>query len=712
MDACRRIMKAFMRGVPPAAMIVALAAGRVVGEATLARDTWGVPHASGDSEAEGFFALGYAQAEDRLADIYVAIRTAIGRLAEVRGAAALDQDYLMRLTGNDVIHRDYLAAAPPHLRRAVEAFTDGIRAYVAEHPDEAADVAIAVEPWHPLAIGRAMILRWPIGAIMGDMRDGDRGPPVAGSNQWAVAPTRTADGSAILLAEAHLTWEGLAVLYEARLAAGGLQACGYFLIGSPMLAIGHNDRVGWALTTGGPDTSDVYRIRFRVAPTVEYEYDGGWRPVRVERFTIPVKGRQPVTRPAFHTHLGPVVGEPDLAAGTALVGASPYLDQTGLYEQFYRMNRARSVREVMEALALHQYNEQNVMIADVDGTIAYVRNGAVPIRPAGHDWSRPVDGTTSRTAWQGLHAQADLVQIVDPPQGYMQNCNVSPATMMVDSPLTPDRYPDYIYNVSWDHDNPRGRRALELLAGDGDVSEAEALAFAFDVHDGLATRWQAELRAALDAAEPARDAPVRRAAEAILAWDGGYTPDSTASVAFKFWRLACGAECDLGPLGRGEPLPASTRARLLPLLEKTVADLTARHGRWDVPWGQVHVVGRSGRFFPCGGADYRTGDAAANFTETLFDVRSSADPERPGRFVADNGSGAMILMFFGTNGVRSFTCTPWGQSGHAGSPHHVDQAEHLFSKRRMKPTWWRPEELQEHTESTRRFSRPSAAIGP
>ena len=110
------------------------ARGAEAAEATLIRDTWGVPHAMGDTEPAAFFALGYAQAEDRLADIYTAIRTATGRLAEVQGDSVLEQDYLMRVSGNDRIHAEYLKTAPPHLQANVAAFTDGIKAYIADHP--------------------------------------------------------------------------------------------------------------------------------------------------------------------------------------------------------------------------------------------------------------------------------------------------------------------------------------------------------------------------------------------------------------------------------------------------------------------------------------------------------------------------------------------------------------------------------------------------
>lgn len=682
---------------------------RVKSDTTLHRDTWGVPHIYSDDEAAGMFAFGYAQAEDRLEDIYLAIRTGVGRMAEVKGKDFVQQDYMMRLTHNDTLHAKYLESAPENFQRNLIAFTAGIQAYIDEHPGEAADVAIAIEPWHPLAVGRAMILRWPMGTIMDDLKNGaDRNKPPMGSNQWAISPERSADRSAILLSDPHLTWEGLAVLYEARFHGGDLHMNGFYLIGSPMLAIGHNQRVGWALTTGGPDTSDVYRIKFRVLPRPEYEYDGQWKPITIETFNIPVAGGESVTKQAFFTHLGPVVSEPDLKSGVAFVGASPYLDQTGLYAQFYNMAKAGDVHEFNQTLGEHQYNEQNVMSADVEGNISYVRNGATPIRSLDYDWSRPVDGTTSATAWKGIHPQTDLVRILNPAQGYMQNCNISPANMMVDSPLTPDKYPPYIYNVSWDRNNPRGRRTVELLHADESVTAEDAMAFVFDVYDRLAPRWQEELRSAVrEAGAPYRDnAEFQRAIEAILAWDGQYTKDSTAAVLFKFWRLRCGEKIDLSPIGREEALPPEARVKMLELLDQMIGELTERYGKWDVPWGQVHVVGRGGRYFPVDGADYSSGDKEGNFSETLLDVRCTDLKEQPGVQVANSGSMAMILMFLDRDGVKSFTCTPWGQSGHADSPHYVDQASALYSQRRMKSTWWTLEELQPNIESTKRWSYP------
>ena len=102
-------------------------------QATLYRDTWGVPHIYSDSEQAGMYALGYAQAQDRLRDIYLAVRTAVGRMSEVQGKDMLQQDYIMRLTRNDTIHEEYLAQAPEQLRVNATAFVAGVQAYIDQH---------------------------------------------------------------------------------------------------------------------------------------------------------------------------------------------------------------------------------------------------------------------------------------------------------------------------------------------------------------------------------------------------------------------------------------------------------------------------------------------------------------------------------------------------------------------------------------------------
>ena len=707
---CRRVSTALVLLVN----VILAAAVRADGPAakrtvTVYRDTWGVPHIYAKTEADGAYGLGYAQAQDRLDDIYIAFRTGLGRMCEAFGKDKdrLEQDYIMRVCRNEELSKEYWEKkAPKHVKEVTESFTAGIQRCVDEHPEKVPPFALKIEPWYVLTVGRAMILRWPLGTIMDDLKHGREKERAAKnlpmrSNEWCVAPARSADKVPILLSDPHLTWEGLAVMYEARVHAGDLHMNGFFLAGSPILGIGHNQHVGWALTTGGPDTSDVYKMKFKMGLPPKYEYDGKWRVAKMKFITVEIKDAPSFVRPAIYTHLGPLLTQPDAKTGEAYVGASPYLEQTGLSEEFFRMTMARDVHGVYDALGMNQYNEQNVMFADDSGSIAYVRNGATPIRPSGYDWSAPVPGTTSATAWKGIHPIDDLVHIFNPPQGYMENCNISPENMMVGSTLTPDKYPKYIYNVSWDDNNPRSKRAIQLLDPDHSVTEAKAKAIAMDVHDILADTWKQALRDAVKSAgaDHMKNADFAAAVQAILDWDGQYLPESTATSVYKFWRLKCGDQLNLAPLGKQKPLDAATNAKMLDLLATTIAEMQKRYGKWNVAWGEIHKVGRGGVYFPVGGADFKSGDREANFSETLFDVSSKEDRTHPGHFIANNGSMATILMFFHKDGVQSFTCTPWGQSADPHSPHYMDQGEKLYSKRQMKPTWWSEAELLKHVES-------------
>ncbi len=681
-------------------------------QVTIHRDKWGVPHVYGETAADGAYGLGYAQAEDRLGDIYAGIRTGMGLMSEAFGPQYVEQDYIMRLCHNTEIAKKSMAQMPPHVRALLEEFTAGVQAYVDEHPEAVPDYAVKLEPWKIITIGRAMILRWPLGTINDEKnrKKSEKRPPM-GSNEWVVAPSRSADKVPILLSDPHLTWEGLAVLYEARVHAGDLHMNGFFVVGSPILGIGHNRHVGWALTTGGPDTADVYEMKIRLNPLPEYEYDGQWKPFTAELVSIPVKGADAVQKPALFSHLGPVISEPDLKQGTVLVGAAPMIGMTGLMQQGYEMVMSKNCQEFFQAVGKGEFNEQNVMFADVHGDIGYVRCGATPVRPDGYDWNRPVPGNTSKTAWQGLHKVEDLVHVFNPPQGYMQNCNISPFNMMKNSPFTPEKYREYIYNVSWDTENPRSLRIRSLLDADTSVTKEEAIAYAMDVYDIHATRWQEELKLAVDAVgqEKIKAPEFAAAVKAIQDWDGNFAPSATATSLYKFWRLKVGNEADLHQLEDGGHFDAKQQAILLDNLQKTISEMQTKYGKWNVPWGEIHRVGRDDQLYPVGGTDFQSGPKELNFTETLFDVKSKDDSSHPGKFIANSGSMAIILMFFHPDGIQSMTCIPWGQSGNPKSPHYADQGEKLFSPRKMKSTWWAEKELKQNIESSKTLAIKTSA---
>ncbi|MCL4692016.1 MAG: penicillin acylase family protein [Candidatus Hydrogenedentes bacterium] len=667
---------------------------------TVYRDKWGVPHIYADTDVAAAYGLGYAQAEDRLADLFANVRTATGTAAEVFGSDHVESDMAMQLVQNVKFSQEHWADTPGELRALSESFIDGVEAYAAENPDEIPEWAVELEPWHCTAIGRAMIMRWPLGTVFDDLKNRQE-KPAMGSNEWSVAPSRSADNCAILLADPHLTWEGMAVFYEARVHGENLHMNGFFLLGSPLMGFGHSEFAGWAPTTGGPDTSDVFEVKIDLANKLmpKYELNGEWKTASARLMVVNVKGGEPVTQPTADTELGPVV-EIDEDAGIAYVGASPYFGPSNLYQQTYRMLTATTAEEFHSAIAMNEFMEQNLMYADREGNIGYVRAGKTPVRPAGYDWNAPVPAT-AETIWTEIHPIDDLVSIVNPPQGYMQNCNISPANMMIDSPMTPDKYPGYIYNVTWDVTNPRGKRSTALLSEDDSVTRAEAMAYTMDVYDILAEPWKSALRGAIDTAgDPyMADETFATVVNRILEWDGNFTVDSMATPIYKNWRLASNGKADVTAISEGGTLPPDAKTVLLDILKAEVESFQVAHGSVDVAWGDLYKVGRGEFLYPAPGMDFGGSTDGPNFSESLFDVRSKEDPENPGQYIAYSGSMATMLMFFHKDRIESYTCTPWGQSGDPTSPHYADQAQHLYSKRELKPTWFTREEILAHKES-------------
>lgn len=670
------------------------------GTVTIYRDTFGVPYIYGDTDAGAAFGLGYAQAEDRLDDLYINIRQAVGRMAEVLGKDHLQSDYMMRLARNAERCAEYWPTAPAPLRAIGEGFVAGVNAWLADNPGKDSPYALDLEPWHGLAVMRAMILNWPLGDIRDELRQ-ESNTLGWGSNEWAVAPERSADGSAILLADPHLTWQGMSVFYEAHVYGDALaEQHGFFLVGVYLLAYGHNQHVGWAPTTGGPDTGDVYAMKINPDNPTQYEYDGEWRDAQVGMISISVKDGDPVQMPTYTTHLGPAFAEPDIEKQTILVGATPYFDQMQLLEQAYKTLQARNVDEFTEAISMNQFMQQNLMSADRDGNIAYARVGMTPIRPEGYDWGAPVPGNTSKTAWLGIHPLSDHVQIKNPPHGYMQNCNISPEFMMVDSPLTPDKYIDYLYNVSWDTRNSRGDRALQVLDADGSLTREEAIDLAFDITDPYWAGWKSALeKVAIGPAKVALEDPGYKADfDRLLNWDARYHRDSTAAPLVRYFRLAAFEKVDPGKVNAGRHLNMDELFALKDALDEARDQMTALYGRTDIAWGDMITVGRGGKFFPASGGDYGGGENDKR-VRSLLSLGVRETEQGSGKYLANKGSMAMILMFMHEDGVESYTCVPWGQSADPDSPHYMDQGEKLFTQRKFKPVYRTKEALLENTTS-------------
>ncbi|MFV2069840.1 MAG: penicillin acylase family protein, partial [Pirellulales bacterium] len=594
-------------------------------------------------------------------------------------------------------------------RAIIEAYQAGIRALMAEHPEQVPDWAPRIEPWMCVALSRYVIWGWPEGDAGEDMmRAGIEPDPIAyhGSNEWLVGPKRTAAGVPIALIDPHLGWYGSFRFYEARLYGGELSVSGMAILGLPLPSLGHNRYCSIAMTTGGPDAADCYEIEINPDRPRQYRYDGAWREMTVRKETIRVLDGDTVREKPIellYTHHGPIVAHKE---GKAYALKLPYFDQVLLADQAYRTLTAHNLDEMKQALSMFQLMEQNVMVATVDGDIYYLRNGRVPIRAPGYDYKRPVPGNTSKTEWQGFHALADLVQLENPPQGYMQNCNVSPQFITRDCPLTPDRWSDhpYLFNgflgMDRRYDNPLHQRAamcLELLDATNKMTVDQAIEIAFNTQVYGAQSWQKMLREAWSRADRTVKDNRQLAAmvRTITGWDRHCDADSVGAIAYYYWKKEFPPDVILADRA-GFPPPASvTDAQILERLEKGARQLIQDHGRVDLPYGDVYRVGRRGTG--------RTWPASGGSLNSIATPRAIGfEPIEGTREFLGRGGQTSTQIVLLTRPPKSWTALPLGESDHADSPHYDDQARKLFSQQRMKPTYFLDRKgLDDHTTATR-----------
>ena len=712
--------------VPTAAFSVAKT--RADEEATLYRDEYGIPHVFARTLEAACFAVGYAQAEDRLEELLKNYRRANGTMAEVFGPDFYRSDMIQRLWRHAEISRERYQAVSPKMRACIEAYQDGVRQFMKEHPEQVPAWAQELHPWDVIALGRYIIWGWPMGEAGGDLQRGGIQPdPMAyrGSNEMLIAPSRTAMHAPIAVIDPHLSWYDEFRFYQVRIYAGDYNVSGVSILGIPFPSLGHSRYCSVAMTTGGPDTSDIYEEELNPDNPRQYRYDGKWRDMTVRKDRIKVKAGDKVDEREIeieYTHHGPVVAHKN---GKAYAMAIPYADEVGLTEQGYDMMMARNLDEMKRALAHLQLMSQNIMVGTVQGDIYYVRNGRVPVRAKGVDPNKPVPGNTSATEWQGLHAFNDLVQVLNPPQGYMHNCNVTPFGMMKDSPLTPEKYAatPYLYNAS--RTAPRHQRAemmTDLLDGANKVTLEQAIDIAFSPQVYHAEAWQARLKQAWEPmvkvamAQPGAAAGSDSAnSKALLSpdamavydliqkWNRRSDADSEGALAYYAFKKSLPPE-----VARQVDPPAElTDAQLQAAVGKASEWLKANFGAVRAPYGRYFRVGRRGgeKTWPVGGGSLNGGQNNVAMATPRAISFAPVGKEMVG---AGGQTSTQIVVL--TNPPKSYAIIPLGESDHKESGHFDDQAEKLFSKSKAAPSYFLDkDELMKHVTAKKVLRRAASS---
>jgi acyl-homoserine-lactone acylase len=690
-------------------------------EATIYRDEYGIPHVFAPTLEAASFAVGYAQAEDRLEELLKNYRRANGTMAEIAGPDSYRSDLIQRMWRHAEISREKYNEVSPKMRAGIEAYIDGVKAFMREHPEQVPKWAQEINPWDVIALGRYIIWGWPLGEAGGDLQRGGIQPDPAayrGSNEMLIAPSRTAMNAPIAVIDPHLSWYGEFRFYQVRIYAGDYNVSGVSILGVPFPSLAHSRYCSVAMTTGGPDTSDIYEEELNPDNPRQYRYDGQWRDMKVRKEKIGVKKGDAIDWREVEiefTHHGPVVAH---KPGKAYSMAIPYANEVGLTDQIHEMMMARNLEEMKKALGHLQLMSQNIMVGTVQGDIYYLRNGRVPIRAKGVDPDKPIPGNTSATEWQGIHPLSDLVQITNPPGGYMHNCNVTPFGMMKESPLVPEKYTPYIYNAS--RTAPRHQRAemmTELLDAAKKVTVEDAINIAFSPQVYHAELWQARLKTAWAAATssssassaPADGVRAGMTADAIEVfdliqkWNRRSDADSEGALAYYAFKKGLGPE-----VGRQVEVPSTiSDDQLFTGVIKASEWLRSTFGSIRVPYGRYFRVGRQGgdRTFPVGGGSLQGGPNNVGMATPRAISFGPAGKEMVG---AGGQTSTQIVVM--TNPPKSFSIIPLGESDHKDSGHWDDQAEKLFSKSKAAPTYFLDKnELMKHVTAKKVLRRAATA---
>ena len=666
-------------------------------DTVIARDRWGVPHIFGRTDPDVAYGVAYAHAEDDFATLQETVAMTRGRLGALTGKEGAATDYALALLGaRATAHRDY-PRQPADVRALLDAYASGLNRYAERHPAEVTLARLFPTDGEDIATGFA--LRSPfffgldqvLGALAGDkpLPPESAGPhpdspdPAAlpatgeampnGSNAFAVAPRRSADGWTRLVSNSHQPWRGPVAWYELVVHSGqGWSFAGATFPGVPFPVLGHNEALGWTNTVNRPDLTDVYRLTLNGAQD-RYRFDGVWRPLERHRVWLGVRLWGPFVLPVPRTVAravqGPVIENRSGAYAVRYAGA----DQIRMIEEYYRLTRARTYAEWDRALAIQGVPATNFIYADRTGRIAYVYNAAFPNRKPGFDYRHVLPGDISRDYQPGTVAWGSVPRNVDPRSGFLTNANNTPyqaAGAGSEMPAQPA-----LLGVETDTTN-RATRALELMGADPSISQVDLQRIKYDTEisrHGWAARWFHDLLAV----DPRGDRQLAAARALLAGWDwnlDGRGPADALAVllmrAGQKWHYQRLAE--LPP--RGELAAAAGYLR--------------RHfGRLDPPLAMVLRLRQGPVDLPLDGGP------------EVLRAASTWDEAPDGRLVVKHGDSFVMWMAWDRQGrVHSRSIQPFGAATtRPDSPHYADQAA-LFVAHRTKPVWFSPAALRGHVE--------------
>lgn len=729
---------------------------------TVRRDAWGVPYIEAATLDDLWFGQGVVTAGERLFQIELTLRAATGRLSELFGERTIDDDRLARTVGFHRAGARIAAAWDERSRRMHERYRAGVRAWVAAMPVAPIEYTMLdAAPWIPddEAVWAAafVLLAWGLsgnwdtellrawiaerggaelagrllppppadalevapGALSGALFDAAPRAKGQGSNAWAVSGSMTSTGGPLLANDPHLLASQPGVWLECHLSAPGYRARGVALTFSPGVLLGCTEHHAWGVTNVSGDVQDLF-VGCLDDGCEAALYDGEWERITVHHERIVVRGEDsPRSLEVRETRHGPLLDtfvSGMLRPEHAALPAEPAyaLAWVGLDHGI----RPSLVLDVARAASFDAFREaaldglacpgQNVVYADVDGTIGYACTGRYPVRATG-DGTAPVPGWTRDHEWIGWVPADELPWGVDPERGFLVSANHR---------MHDDAYPHLIGN---DFHTPfRARRIADVLASGADHDVAAMVDLQTDVIS-LAALENVPLL--VERTRSDGDARLQEALDQLGSWDAAMTTDSAPAALYQVWCAHIAAAALTPLLGEElfrryhawrEPFQCGALASMLrdgeidPMVLRTTLDtaldeLRSRLGEepsgWR--WGDLHRVTLAHPLASIPGLGEMLVALEAGVGGDDQTVLQTGVDAREGFPAAVVPSWRAVFDLADLD--RSVGVLPAGNSGNPASPHWNDQAS-LWLAGRTHPLPFSPAAVEAATVSEVRLA--------
>lgn len=688
---------------------------------TIIRDNWGIPHIYAKTDADVVFGLLYAQCEDDFARVEWNYIDALGRTAEIEGESALYFDLRSRLYHDTTQAKVLYGKSSSQMKKLMDAFADGVNYYLATHPDVKPLLLKRFQPWFPLLFSE--------GSIGGDLTsininslrafyesskvpDVETAEPVEpkGSNGFAIAPSNTENGHSLLLINPHTSFYFRSEVQ--MVSEEGLHAYGAVTWGQFFIYQGFNTNCGWMHTSTFADGVDEYlETVARKGDDAYYKHDGKWKPLKKRSISVDVRSSDGAMKRkdfvVYQSHHGPVIGEVNGKWKTI----SMMDDPVHALEQSYMRTKATGYDSYKKVMELNGNSSNNTVFADNKGNIAYWHGNFVPRRDPSVNWNLPVDGSVASNDWNGLHGINEIVQLKNPANGWIQNCNSTPFFAAAGSSPKKENYPAY---MAPDGQNYRAVNADRVLRRESKFTLDKLIAAAYDP---TLAAFEKLLPALVTAYETTSDSTIKKKLkepmQVIASWNKQYGSGSVGCALSISWerKLEGIMQSRINPTdmanNRGGQvfvidmmIAMTSGEEKLKALSDAVDDLERDFGTWNVTWGQINryqrLTGKIEETFD----DSQPSIAVPSAPSFFGSLAAYGSRKYPGtkKYYGSVGNSFVAVVEFGPR-IEAKSVVTGGSSSDPSSPHFRDQAV-MYTQGQFKDVLFYKEDVVKHSEKT------------